>query len=1171
MSLVRIKESPRRSRAWRRRILWVVLIFGGLLLALYLVASSSAFFQAVVLPQVSKALNADVTVADAEIRPLRRVVLRDIKVHPRGAEPLLSVKEVRVRYNLLSLICGRITLAELTVDSPVVTLVRNPDGSSNLDPLPKDPSVPDDDVQTTEKPADINIGLLALQNATVRVVQKHEQREPDVSELTGLNFVVRDLRNGETGRMEVGAVLALQRPAVGDMPASFLRGKLEGGLVFELSPELLPSSVKGDVDFQIEETSGAFADLNQARARFVCETTPTEIKEVAVHFAKGTNALGYVRASGAYRIAANEGDIKVEVRELDREVLNLIGAPHGLDFGPTTINAVTDLKFTRGGEEIDVAGEVAVADLELVQEKRKSPRLNLRATYGATIDQAKETALITRLNFSGTQDGQTVLRSELPQPFPVSWGDANAVGSAATFNITVTNLSLAGWQTFLGDPTPGGVFDARVELSAQQNAQEIQITSRGRLAGFVLPPDGSTVGSADLQWQTRAQVKSLNEVNLENFQFEVLRTNQQALVTLAAGTLNLETGAADLQVTVRGALEKLLPLAGMPDAKLRSGELVLQSQIVGRSGVQTITGQLAITNISGAMGDAALDKFGANLAYDVALRVDAVEVRKLTGVIRHNERPGGEFSFGGNVVFGEAMPSGKLNVTLTGLNEEALRPFTASLWGEQQLISVSVNSAMSLQFQTNGDATIQSDLQITNLVVGQPNANPPSPLQARLQLNAEAAKEVAEIRMGQLNLTPTERAKNELNLMGQVNYSKPQAITGQFKVRAEALDLTRYYDLFAALPAGEKPTEAPAEPASVPPEATPEAEPEAMLLPFRGFTFNVDIGRIYLREVDIAKLQTTTTLDDATIQLKPFQMTLNDAPVRAEVLVNVNVPGYRYAISFNADSVPLTPLVNTFQPDLKDLAGGQFVAGIELEGAGLTLSNARTNLTGQFNVAATNLSLSVSSVRNPLLNLVLNTVVNLPELIATVTGKGGGNLNWAEEIRARPIDTIRLQAAAGGGRVDLQNAIVSSAAFQLQSAAGINLAPVLTNSPLELPIHIALAQPLAAKIGYANAAATTNSAYVALPDFLSIKGTLGNAQRDINWLGLAQLAGQSLGGVNEKLGDVLGEKGKSVLDAVNTILGAPGTNRSTNSPAVNTNLLPQLRSLFPRKESASPQ
>src|SRR5664279_1831348 len=129
--------TPRKRRGWLRAIAWVFGILIALLVVVYFVATSGAFFKGVILPRVGKAMNAQVTVSDASISPFSQVVLKDLKVQTTGAEPLVTANEVRLRYSLMDIIRGNIHVDEVTLASPTVALVQNADGSSNLDPILK--------------------------------------------------------------------------------------------------------------------------------------------------------------------------------------------------------------------------------------------------------------------------------------------------------------------------------------------------------------------------------------------------------------------------------------------------------------------------------------------------------------------------------------------------------------------------------------------------------------------------------------------------------------------------------------------------------------------------------------------------------------------------------------------------------------------------------------------------------------------------------------------------------------------------------------------------------------------------------------------------------------------------------------------------------------------------
>src|SRR5579883_2398953 len=117
---------PRRNR-WPRVLGIIILALILLLIMLYFVVSSSAFFKGVILPRVSKSMNANVTVADASIHPFSGVVLRNVKVQTTGPTPIFTAQEVRVAYDLGAIVRGNYDVREMAVNSPVIDIVTNPD------------------------------------------------------------------------------------------------------------------------------------------------------------------------------------------------------------------------------------------------------------------------------------------------------------------------------------------------------------------------------------------------------------------------------------------------------------------------------------------------------------------------------------------------------------------------------------------------------------------------------------------------------------------------------------------------------------------------------------------------------------------------------------------------------------------------------------------------------------------------------------------------------------------------------------------------------------------------------------------------------------------------------------------------------------------------------------
>ena len=73
-------SQPVKRRSWKRRLTQIGAGFLLLLIVLYFVATSAAFLKGVILPRVSKALNAEVTVGDASLSPFSQIILRRLQV-----------------------------------------------------------------------------------------------------------------------------------------------------------------------------------------------------------------------------------------------------------------------------------------------------------------------------------------------------------------------------------------------------------------------------------------------------------------------------------------------------------------------------------------------------------------------------------------------------------------------------------------------------------------------------------------------------------------------------------------------------------------------------------------------------------------------------------------------------------------------------------------------------------------------------------------------------------------------------------------------------------------------------------------------------------------------------------------------------------------------------------
>jgi hypothetical protein len=295
------------------------------------------------------------------------------------------------------------------------------------------------------------------------------------------------------------------------------------------------------------------------------------------------------------------------------------------------------------------------------------------------------------------------------------------------------------------------------------------------------------------------------------------------------------------------------------------------------------------------------------------------------------------------------------------------------------------------------------------------------------------------------------------------------------------------------------------------------------------------------------------TIDGGHVVLNPFKLALNGAPVNSSMDLDLGVTGWKYDVSFSALAIPLTPLVNSFQPERKGQIGGTLTAQGQIKGAGITGASLQKNLAGQFDVNTTNLNLNVVNIKSSVLKTLINVVASIPELlrnpagmatslIGGLIGKAGTSGGLADDLQRSPINSIIVQGTAGAGRIELKKAVVQSPAFEADASSGtVTLAAVLTNSVLQIPVAVSLSRPIAQRMSLVPAGTPTNAVYAKLPDFLTMVGTVGAAKTKIDYLALAGTAGKSLTGAAEGLGGNVG-------GVLGNILGTKPAG-TTNQPA----------------------
>jgi hypothetical protein len=757
-----VSSTPPRKRRWLRVAAWIVGILVVLVVAAYLIATSSAFLKAVILPRVSAALDADVTVGSASIHPFKEVVLRDLKVQAKGQEPIVTAPEVRARYSLMDIIGGNLHISEVTLESPTVSLVQNPDGTSNLDPLLKalsqKPAAPKPQPSGPSKPPRIDLGKFALNHATIRQVKNYAGGHRDVLELTNVTVTLENLGNGRTGRLALNAELHVADNPPAPAPAGLLDASIKGSYDFALTGDLKPATVKGGTRLEVSRAEGAFNELSAFSTALNCDVTPAEVREVALRFEKGGTPLGELVVNGPLDLEKLEGRLDVRLQGIDRRLLNLAGSPAGIDFGTTTINFTNAIQLAKAGAVITAAGRFSADKIQVTCAGQTTPVLDFSAGYDLTVDGDAHTAALRGLTLAGSQNGHLLLSAKLSQPMKLAWGgDSQAVGNSE-FDLNLSGLKLADWKAFLGPTAPSGVAGLNLKVSAQNNGRRIALDVDSQLQDLAVQAQGDRTIQASMTLQAHAQATDFKQFNLSGYRFQVTHQNEPVLTVTASGTCDLSTTNADARLGLQLSLVRLFAMLEQPDLKATSGSVDFKAHLVQKPNTQTVTGNLVLAGLSGRAGQSRFDRFGSTVDLAIDKTPQQVQITRLTGDLTQAGKAGGDFNLSG--AYGLADRTVQLTARLLGLNQVGLGPFLQPLLGDKQLVSIALNGNASVRYRPGSDSEIKSDLQVSDLVVNDPQRKiPATPLEAKLALDAALQKQSADLRQLLLTLTPTDRAR----------------------------------------------------------------------------------------------------------------------------------------------------------------------------------------------------------------------------------------------------------------------------------------------------------------------------------------------------------------------------------------------------------------------------
>lgn len=631
-----------------------------------------------------------------------------------------------------------------------------------------------------------------------------------------------------------------------------------------------------------------------------------------------------------------------------------------------------------------------------------------------------------------------------------------------------------------------------------------------------------------------------NLLVIRKFQARAAQGGQPAGAVQVAGFHHLTQTNGQLSLHFSNVNERLFQSAAvwLGSNRLESARLDGALQVAYAPARWSATGEVRVDRllVMDAAGSWPRTPLATEMVLDVSQQAAVWEARRLQARFQQGGQAAGAIELSGQ--WDAARTNGQFKARIQGLNENALRPWLAAVMGPVSLEKVHIEADAEGRYQAGAQMALQATMQVTNLllrdVAGQ---MPREPLALALKLDAASQRpNHVELRSASVQLSPTARAANRLQAEGQLDLANPSAITGRLAVVAESLDWTPYHQVYKALMTTNPAT------AAAPPTQNEEAP--AMTLPLTNFVVTAQAQRLYWEELAMTNLTAWVRVDGPRLLITNLAATVNGASARGRVALNLGVPGYQYDVDVQLQRLPLAPLAATFMAPSPDPWQGDLSLALAVKGTGSTGPNLRRHLSGHFQVDVTNAALRIKSLLTPSRGAQTTTSQQflrvLVGILDPLLNAVGGALG-VPNLVAQPFDTSRLQLEFGQGNIQLRDFTLANSTIIVGSRGHIPMADVLMASPLDLPVEISLAGPLAQRLQIISSA-PAGASHVKLPDFVVVRGTLENPQTRLN---TKVITGTALQRVGKEVG---GEAG-TLLQGLGNILGG-GTRPVTNAPAV---------------------
>ena len=1069
-----------------------------ILIIAYIGIGSSFFVRSIVLPIVEKSMMAKVSVGKVAFSPLSGIELQDLDFSPADQETMVSAQRATIQYSLSDIIGGTIKLNQLHLENPKVTIIEREDGSSNLtdwlDSLPPSPDAP--------LPI-MDLNDLDVSNGTIVYRKMDSSQTGNQVEIALSKAHVSRIGQNLSGNINLESLIRMVKLKGDSNDQEELLSTqitLKGDL--DLNDVMFPKKSSLSGSMAVLSASPAYADVMGVGGAITLTVQPDSLEEVSVRFSKNGKSAGSIELSGPINFNSLEGDLQLALSGLNRQFLNLAGAIVGLDFGDTVIDGTLSCVLTKGASQVALSTVTKAKDFSVSMDDLALPGMDTELKLVALYDAEQESVIIREWNLNASNNGKTWLQGSIDKPVTLSWGLNRQNFQDSNFQLKIEHMDLLPWNSVLGGMVQQGELNGDLDMAFLQQGKLIKASVQGDLSKANFTLNDQNLNDQRINLKTELTIQDFTRVIVEQTSLEWRNSSDEVLAyILNSGNYHLDKPGLQFQVNATGNLPLLCSLFPLDGMVVEKGEGKLTARIQQLEDGWSGNVQTALSGYTGRFGGVPFQQYSLELGVDGNLLGKTVRLVNTQIAFKDGFDLGGSIGVNGELDL--SVMKGTLNIQSSGLNRHALQPILGEDSSDGPFREVSLNLEGALDLNLSAESSFQGTANISDLQYKDAATETTQKLMTEFGWNLGWTAEQLDIRNGTLRLSPTAKAGNTLKVSGHLPLKPGLSSKGALNVSSASLDLTPYMDLLMTQTEANKASPAPetqekVEPATPVPTAS-EAEP--LEVPLGELDAQVDIGKLFARELTVQDLKGRMLWQTNTLHLEPLSMQVNNGPVKASLHMDFTQPDWGYQMNFDAQNVPVQAITDTLDPANKGKVSGLFFAKGDWSGAGLTEPALQRNLGGSMTMQYKDANIELVSPTIRLLLSPITALLRLPELMKA------------------PISGLEANVNVQNQTLSVKDTKVLSNAFQVHTAGEIPLANVLTNSVLNLPVEFHLERSIAKKSNLIPSSAPEGTPFVKLPDFVKLQGTVGKPVTKTDKLVLSGLLVKSAAGLPLNVGE----------------------------------------------------